>query len=453
MSPSDRTYLRMHAVSRRRSLSISARSMNRSIRKLVLEPLERRCVMDAALGDWLMPLGIIEPAPVTSGDTSPALTDGLFDSIKQSPILTTPIPSPQITDEPLSNPEPPSIPYGPQVPWEIDPPIDAPGLDSGEQTTGPLIQNPLDPPSDLGTSEVDKSTTPDRLPSELESPTAEVPGAEGPGLLEENDASAGGNRGNQLMAPSPVRFVTVETPMTSLSLTAASELSHIDSLQSSLHTELKTKVLGSVGGNLEGKPADETPTGPLTLTSSHYFESQASDSLMMRPLLASKEIASSLRRIAPRTTSEDTDAGMDMGDIVAHAPIRSRAKSGDSRRDEADANYDRTGISRDNDDLLVMTSEALVDLALIAFVSESDDGNRVFASLVTPSMVASVNKASRISGNESDLDSGADDDSKDRTSINEFARNLSRLAVLGFVISQGFARKPIRLTVKRGCLT
>lgn len=428
-------------MSRNRHADATAPMTKRLGRPMRIEPLERRCPMDATLGDELV-----------SPELAPRILD---DALIACELSTMPVPSSVQPDS--SSPHEPTLPQEtpsssqffaePEIPPAEDPLFEAddPFLKTDESELG-------------GQDGIGAWQETDTRPADTDGP---------PAAFDENDSEPMVGDGQEVRTLiDPIQALPWGSIDISLGPAANRLLSNqvMQVSHSAGGVRLLSAKLDSFDASSPGFTRDDA-----SLTDTIYFK-RNDESDADEQVLESVAATLSLRRFSAR--SNLAGSGISIGPIAAHTrDVRSKPSLTLPRdREERVASVsdsDRSATRRcalpdrrdspDRRDLLDRASEALVDLALKALVQDASQGcdDNVNQGLENATKALTVTGLVQPFGGQADSRESKSDAKDSRTAgapTLEFARNLCRIAVLGFVLTQHGMLKKANADILKGCL-
>jgi hypothetical protein len=422
-------------MSRNRQAEGAAPLTKRLGRPMRIESLERRCPMDASLGDEFV-----------SPELAPRILD---DALIACELSTMPVP---VSVQPDS-----SSPHEPTLPQETP-------------STSQFVAEPELPPVEDPLFEADDPF--------LKTDESELGGQGGMGALQETDMRPAGTDGppvafdendSEPMVGDGEEVRTLIDPIQvmpwgSIDTVLGPSADRLPSNQvmqvshSAGGVRLLSAKLDSFDASSSGFTRDDA-----SLTDTIYFK-RNDETDADEQGLESVAASLSLRRFSAR--SNLAGSGISIGPIAAHTrDVRSKPSLTLPRdREERVASVsdrDRSATRRcdlpDRRDLLDRASEALVDLALKALVQDASrecDDNTDQRLANAAEALAVTGLVQPFGGQAASRESKSD--AKDSRTAGaptlEFARNLCRIAVLGFVLTQHGMLKKANADILKGCL-
>ena len=421
-------------MSRNRHGEETAPLTKRLGRPMRIESLERRCPMDATLGDEFV-----------SPELAPRIID---DALTACEFSTMPVP--------VSVPSDSSSPYEPTLPQETSssslfvtdpelPPIEDPFLKTDERDVGGLD----------GMGALQETDT---RPADTDGPST---------AFDENDSTPMVGDGEELRTLfDPIQVMpwgpTDMSPGLSADRLPSNQVMQVS--HSSGGVRLLSAKLDSFDAPSSGFIREDA-----SLTDTIYFK-RNDEPDADEQVLESVAATLSLRRFSAR--SNLAGSGISIGPLAAHTRDVKSKPSLTLPRDREERvvsvnDRDRPATRRcalpdrcdspDRLDLLDRASEALVDLALKALVQdasqECDDNTNQRLENATEAL-AVTGFVQPFGGHAGPRESTSD--AKDSRTAGaptlEFARNLCRIAVLGFVLTQHGMLKKANADILKGCL-
>lgn len=422
-------------MSRNRYADATATLTKRLRRPMRIESLERRCPMDATLGDDFV-----------SAHLAPRILD---DALIACELSTMPVPVSVQPDS--SSPHEPTLPQKapsssqlfaePELPPVDDPLFEAddPFLKTDESEVG-------------GQDGIGASQGTDSRPADTDGP---------PAAFDENDSEpmVGDGEGVRTLID-PIQ----SSPWGSIDTSLGPSVDRLPSNQ------VMQVSRGAGGVRLLNATLDsfDAPSSGFTrddasLTDTIYFK-RNDEPDADEQVLESVAATLSLRRFSVR--SNLAGSGISIGPIAAHTrDVKSKPSltlpHDREERVASVSDSDRSATSRcditDRRDLLDRASEALVDLALKALVQDASrecDVSTHQSLEDAAEALAVTGLVQPVGGQAGSRDSKSD--AKDSRTAGaptlELARNLCRIAVLGFVLTQHGMLKKANADILKGCL-
>jgi hypothetical protein len=365
------------------------------------------------------------------------MTHPLFSDLQNLAPESQPTPETVLSPDSHEAPSSPMLPFGPEYARPNDVPETAPIETRPESKADePLIQVPGDAPEvdDDFESDLDHG---DRFNSETEDNQ----------FVEITDGNTTPHPDDGSLQPSPVQFTSFEAPLSTISLR---EVPASDVLSNVLES---TQAEGPTSGHVDGarsfqsNSADYLLRSEVSLTSTHYFEAHSNNSLSLEPLLSSHESTRSHRRFRPPTAGNQATISIE---AIAAQSRRTKTTAAEASPEGLTVqNEDAFHGEDSSEDFWDAASEVIMDLALMAIVGEfesstSSNSMQVLADMhhAKSAFTANTNRTQVAAMRE---DSFLPNKSEAETTMNDFARNFGRFAVLGFILSKGISVKAFRL--------